>query len=61
MRDRGDELGALAFKPRGVALERGQPRDLHEVVFPELAHAVELLADQADLAGLGLLLGQSVR
>src|SRR6185295_5629784 len=33
------------------------PRDLHEVVFPELADAVELLADQTYFAGLGLLRG----
>ena len=47
LRDRGDQLRALAFEPRGVALERGQPRDLHKIVFPELADAFELLADQA--------------
>src|SRR6185312_11273525 len=57
LRNCGEQLRPLAFKPRGVAFERGQPRDLHEVVFPELAHPVELLADQAYFASLGVLLG----
>ena len=54
--DGGDQLPAFALEPRAVALERGEPGDLHEIVFPELAHAFELLADQRDLPRLGVLL-----
>ncbi len=57
LRDRSNQLPALALEPRAVALKRGQPGDLHQVVFPELADALELLADQRDLACLGVLLG----
>ena len=48
---------AFAFEPRRVALERGQPLDLHKILFPELADAFELLADQLVSRGFGRLLG----
>ena len=45
---RRDELAALALEPRRLALERGQLGDRHEVLAPEIADALELLADQLD-------------
>ena len=57
--DRGDERAALALEARGVALERGHALDLDEVLAPEVAHALELLRDQLDLALLrGDLVGR---
>ena len=47
---RGDELAALAFEARRVALERRHALDLHQVLAPEIADALELLPDQLDLA-----------
>src|SRR5215203_5224162 len=47
---RRDELAALALEARGVALERRHALDLHEVLAPEIADALELLADQLGFA-----------
>ena len=53
---RGDVLRALAVEPRGVALQRGQPRYLHQVLVVELADAGQLLFHQRDFLVLGSLL-----
>ena len=55
LRHREHRLGALAGQPRRLALQRDQPVDLHQVLAPELAHALELAPDQVDLLGFGLL------
>ncbi len=55
LRHREHRLRPLAGQPRGFALERDQPVDLHQVLAPELAHALELAPDQVDLLGLRLL------
>src|SRR3954468_3993019 len=44
------ERAPLAFKPGRIALQRGHARDLDQVLLPQLAHPLELLADQLDLA-----------
>ena len=49
---RGDELAALAFEARRVALERRHALDLHEVLAPEIPDPLELLPDQLGLAFL---------
>ena len=49
-RSRRSSCAALAFEARRVALQRREARDLHQVLAPQLAHAVELLLDQLDLA-----------
>ena len=56
LRHRRDQLSALAVEPRRLALERGEAGDLDQVLAPEVAHALELLLDQLDLLGLGVLL-----
>ena len=53
----GDELAALALKPRLLAFEVGKPVHLDEVLFPKLADAVELLVDEPHFLGFGVLLG----
>ncbi|GJD94003.1 hypothetical protein OCOJLMKI_1201 [Methylobacterium iners] len=51
----------LALKPYGVALERGHPRERDQVLGEELAHALELAANERDLAFRGSnSLGQPV-
>ena len=59
LRDLGQQRPVLAFQARRLALERGQPRDLDQVLLPKLAHALQLLLDPLDLFLLGghLLLG----
>ncbi len=61
LRARGDELRALAVEPGGVALQRGQPRHLHQVLVVELANADQFLLDQRDFLVLGLLPAPSGR
>ena len=55
LRARGDVLRPLAGQPRGVALQRGQARNLHQMLVVELANADQLLFDQRDFLVLGLL------
>ena len=50
------QLTALALQPRAVALEGRKTGDLHQVIFPKLAHSLEFLADQRDLPCLRFLL-----
>ena len=54
--DRGDQLSALALKPRRLALERGQAVDLDQILLEQFAHAGQFALDQRDLLGLGGLL-----
>ena len=51
--DRRDERAALAAQPRIVAFERRQATDRHQVLLPQVAHALELPLDQLDLVLLG--------
>ena len=44
------------LKSRSVALQSGQPRYLHKIVFPEFTDAIEFLANKAYLTRLRLLL-----
>ena len=53
LRHGGDELPALPFEPRRIALERGHAVDRDQVLLPEIAHALELLLDELDLLALG--------
>ena len=48
---RGDVLRALAVEPRGVALQRGQPRNLHQMLVVEIADAGEFLFAPARFPG----------
>src|SRR5262245_33051531 len=54
--DRCDELAALAFEPRLVALQRHEALNADEVLLVELGHADQLLVDELDFVFLGLLL-----
>src|SRR5207244_683377 len=56
LRPRGDVLRALAVEAGTVALERGQARDLHQVLVVEIADTDELLLYQRDFLVLGSLL-----
>ena len=51
-----DKLAAFALQTRGFAFERRQPVDLHQVLRPQIPHALEFLIDQGNLLGLGVLL-----
>ena len=55
-RDLGAELAVLALELRIVALQRHVADDADQVLRVQLADALELLADQADLAFLRLAL-----
>ena len=44
-----DELAALAFDLGLVALQRGEPVELDQILLPQLAHALQFLLDQAEL------------
>jgi hypothetical protein len=50
---RGDERTALAFETSGVALERRHALDGNQVLAPQIAHALEFLADEFGFALLG--------
>ena len=54
--DRGDQRAALALEPGAVALERRHAAERHQVLLPQVAHALQLLLDPVDLLGLGGLL-----
>src|SRR6266702_2959056 len=56
LRPRGDVLRALAVEACAVAFERGQARDLDQVLVIEIAHADKLLLHQRDLLVLGFFL-----
>src|SRR6266702_1999224 len=56
LRPRGDVLRTLAVEARAVALERGQARDMDQVLVIEIAHTDELLLHQRALLVLGFLL-----
>ena len=53
----GNERAALALQARLLALERGEPVELDEVLRPQIADALELLVDERHFLGLGVLLG----
>ena len=55
------ELAALAFEPRGLALELGQAVDLDQVLAEQIAHAGELALDQLDFLRLGVALRGDAR
>ena len=52
----GDQRAAFALDLGLIALERRQPIELDQVLLPKVAHAGELLVDEAELLGLGVLL-----
>src|SRR6202035_3719851 len=56
LRGIGDQRTALALDLGLVALQRREPIELDQVSLPKVAHARELLGDEAELLGLGLLL-----
>ena len=51
--DRGDQLSALAFEARLLALQRGDAVELHQLLAPQVADALQLLLDPFDLLVLG--------
>ena len=53
LRDRCDQLPALAFEARLLALQRGDAIELHQLLAPQLADAFQLLLDPFDLLVLG--------
>ena len=50
------ELAAFALQTRGFTFKRRQPVDLHQILRPQIPHALEFLIDQRNLFGLGVLL-----
>jgi hypothetical protein len=52
----GDVLRALAVQPRGVALQHGQPGNLHQALLIEQTDADQFLLDQRDFLLLCLFL-----
>ncbi len=52
----GDQLSAFPLEPRLLALQRGEPGELNQILRPKLLDADELAADQAEFLVLGGLL-----
>src|SRR4029077_8870004 len=61
LRARGDVLRPLARQAGGIALQRRQARNLHQMLVVELADADQLFFDQRDFLVLCLLLGRETR
>ena len=55
--NRGNQLAALAFDPRALALQGREPRQRYETLVEQLLHAREFARDQLQLLGLGGDLG----